>query len=101
MYLFSMKLKNSEFQIYLFNGQILAQTIFPRMLLEIPSSPRITRRKLMTSETVTSDALTVSWHRCDVCKNDSYTVYILQLDKWYCVDCIQTASKLLENIKSP
>ncbi|MEM2106035.1 MAG: hypothetical protein QXV21_06200 [Candidatus Bathyarchaeia archaeon] len=49
-----------------------------------------------TLKTVNSKNAIVSWHKCDICKNKAYTIYILQLDKWYCADCIHTACELIE-----
>jgi len=38
----------------------------------------------------------VSWHKCDTCRNNDYVIYISQLDKWYCIDCIQVVCELLD-----
>ncbi|MGB9676150.1 MAG: hypothetical protein ACPL0C_03055 [Candidatus Bathyarchaeales archaeon] len=45
-----------------------------------------------------NDAAIVSWHKCDICGSEEYTIYVLQLDKWYCVDCIHTACKLVKTL---
>ncbi|MGC8895335.1 MAG: hypothetical protein ACP5LB_01010 [Candidatus Bathyarchaeia archaeon] len=34
-----------------------------------------------TPKQVFNDDLIVRWHKCDICRKDAYTVYILQLDK--------------------
>ena len=51
------------------------------------------RRKM--SRNISHKASLVFWHKCDICGNGSYAIYIPQLDKWYCVDCIQIACELL------
>ena len=33
-------------------------------------------------------------HKRDICINGNYTIYVPQLDKWYCTRCIQNASDL-------
>lgn len=50
------------------------------------------------NETVTADAAVISWHKCDICKNETYAIYILQLDKWYCASCIEKVCELIEDI---
>lgn len=49
-------------------------------------------------KTVTSEFLPIAWHRCDVCGHEACVVYVLQLDKWYCVDCVKIACRLLRQI---
>jgi hypothetical protein len=49
------------------------------------------------SRIVWSQDLVIFWHKCDICMNESYTIYIQQLDKWYCVNCIQIACNFLNN----
>jgi len=50
------------------------------------------------ARTVSSEISVISLHKCDICRHAAYAIYILQLDKWYCADCIQTVCELLKNI---
>ncbi|MEM3759936.1 MAG: hypothetical protein QXZ02_02345 [Candidatus Bathyarchaeia archaeon] len=50
-----------------------------------------------TPKQVFNDDLIVRWHKCDICRKDAYAVYILQLDKWYCANCIHMICELLES----
>jgi hypothetical protein len=47
------------------------------------------------SRSIPSKASSIFWHKCDICRNESYAIYIQQLDKWYCADCIQVVCELL------
>jgi hypothetical protein len=51
-------------------------------------------------KTVSSKDALISLHICDVCKREGYAVYVVQLDRWYCFDCIQTACTLLRASRS-
>jgi len=49
------------------------------------------------SRNIPHKASLIFWHKCDVCGNESYVIYVPQLEKWYCVDCIQIACEFLKN----
>ena len=51
-----------------------------------------------TSKTVQSKDSLIFLHKCDICMNENCTIYVPQLDKWYCASCIQTASDLLKKV---
>jgi len=50
-------------------------------------------------ETVSFESSLVSRHKCDICKNEAYAIYIPGLDKWYCNGCIQTARDIIRGLE--
>ena len=55
------------------------------------------KEEVEMARTVSSEISLISRHKCDICRHEAYAIYILELDKWYCADCIQTVCKLLKN----